>query len=198
MTVAELEQELRRFRHGPGAAPPSGAPRLSVAEALAYRNAGNLPDERGRTLRLVLHVDSEDDLYALDRKRLAYEPDYLDPPTWRRPGSAPVNVVPLRSAAISGRAQSWWEDPQVGKLEERWRTDGTVAGIAVPAEYRSFVYKTVLQLRAAGREVTVDSLAGAIARWTSEADARAIRAALEEANRKARRARRAAEPPPGR
>lgn len=183
MTVAELEQELERFRAGPDAAPPSGAPRLSVAEALAYRNAGNLPDEHGRTLRLVLRIDSEDDLHALDDKRRRYEPDYLDPPLWRRPGSAPVNVVPLRSAAVAGRARPWWQDPEVAALEERWQADGTVDGIAVPAGYRSFVYKTVLQLRRAGREVTVDAVAGAIARWTSEADARLIRSALEEANR---------------
>jgi hypothetical protein len=94
----------------------------------------------------------------------------------------PVNVVPLRSAAVTGRARPWWEDPAVAELEEAWRRDGTVCGLVVPGPYRSFVYKTVLQLRAAGRAVTVGSVAGAIARWTSARDAQVIREALERAN----------------
>src|SRR5918997_3971129 len=95
MNLEELQQELRRLR-APTETPPSGALPLSPEEALARRDAGNPPDGSGRTLRLVLHVSDPPEPGALERKRLLFEPDYHRAPTWRRHGSMPVNVVPLR------------------------------------------------------------------------------------------------------
>jgi hypothetical protein len=96
MSVSELEQELARWREPGTEHGPSAARRLSPAEAMARRDAGNLPDEQGRRLRLVLHVEGGADSAALDARRRHFEPDYHDPPTWRGHDSAPVNVVPLR------------------------------------------------------------------------------------------------------
>ena len=183
MSPEDLERELRRMRAPKNAIEPSDARLLSIDEALAYRDAGNLPDERGRTLRLVLRVDSLEDLEALDRKRLAYEPDFHDPPEWRIAGSRPVNVVPLRAeGVVVPEAGPWWEDEGVADLETEWRAHGTVAGIQVPGDYRGFVFKTVLSLRAAGRDVTPDSIADSIARWLSPEDAARIAGALRRAN----------------
>jgi hypothetical protein len=179
MSTADLERVLARRRGVDAPAPESV--RLSVPEALAYRDAGNLPDDRGRTLRLVLHVAGPDDLAA---KRSLYEPDYHDAPSWRRPGSRPVNVVPLREPGAGAVApDAWWEQPELRALEEEWARSGTVAGIVVPAAYRGFVYKTALSLRGAGIEVTPQSLADSIARWVPADEAEQIRAALREANR---------------
>ena len=181
MNVAELERELAR-RRDPGSAPPSGAPRLSVEEALAYRDAGNLPDEHGRTLRLVLVV-AEAGAGELEARRLVYEPDYLDRPTWRREGSVPINIVPLRTAAAHERgAEAWFDEPALAALEAEWERTGALDGMRVPAEWRGFVFKTVLALRAARREVTIDAVIGSIARWVEPADAGVLRAALLEAN----------------
>ena len=182
MSTPELERELAR-RRGANVA-PSGAPKLSVEEALEIRNAGNLPDGDGRSLRLVLHVEDEKDLENLGLRRLEFEPDYHDAPDWRREGSVPVNVLPLRRAGVEGpRQKGWWEEPDLGGLEQEWARSGSVAGLKVPGEYRSFVYKTVLALQSAGREVTVDSVAGSIARWLPPAEAEEIRTALRAANR---------------
>jgi hypothetical protein len=180
MDTRSLERELIRWRTGDG---PEGQEivALSSDEALDFRNAGNVPDELGRTLRLVLRVDTEADLRDLDSKRLRYEPDYLDPPTWRRAGSKPVNVVPLRPPDVAGSPKPWWEDEAMARLESEWQATGRVAGIAVPAEYRSFVYKTVVALQRVEREVTVDSVAGAIERWVSPEQADEIRTALRRA-----------------
>jgi len=181
MTASELERELARWRGDD--VPPTGAPRLSVESALEFRNAGNRPDADGRTLRLVLHVPNAVSLENLGERRLAFEPDYHDPPSWRRAGSAPVNVVPLRRAGVTGaRRRAWWEDEDLAALEQEWSNSGRVAGLNVPAEYRSFVYKTVLALQGAGRPVTVDSVADSIARWVPEAEAGEIRSALRAAN----------------
>jgi hypothetical protein len=182
MSVADLESELARWRHGEARA-PSHALRLSIAEALEYRDAGNVPDELGRSLRLVLTVDDENDLRSLDAKRLRYEPDYHDPPKWRRRGSVAVNVVPLgREEVARDDAAPWWEDAPIAELESEWQERGTIAGVAVPAQYRGFVYKTVLSLRALGKEVSAESLANSIARWVPRHEAEEIRRALEEAN----------------
>ncbi|HEX2051431.1 MAG TPA: hypothetical protein VHJ34_12505 [Actinomycetota bacterium] len=183
MSTGDLERELRRWREPDAAVPPSNARRLERAEALAYRDAGNLPDELGRTLRLVLVADDARDVAALDDKRRRYEPDYHRPPTWRRAGSAPVNVVPLRAPGVGGPAAGpWWEQADVAELESEWRRTGAVAGVAVPREYRSFVLKTVAALRAAGEPVTPDSIADSIARWLAPDDAARIRAALRAAD----------------
>jgi hypothetical protein len=184
MTAADLERELERFRSATGGAPPSNAVRLSVEDALAFRNAGNRPDDDGRTLRLVLRIDDASELSYLQAKRLVWEPDFHDAPEWRRAGSRPVNVVPLRSPGVTAEEHGpWWEESQVAALEDEWRTRGTAAGLKVPAGYRGFVYKTVLALRAAGREVTPDAVADSISRWVPAAEADRIRIALRDANR---------------
>jgi hypothetical protein len=184
MSTAELEQELARMREPGGDRVPAGAPKLSVEKALAFRAAGNLPDARGRTLRLVLHNDRPGVPGALEARRLLYEPDFHDAPTWRRPGSVPVNVVPV---AIGRRAApapaAWLDDPSLARLEEHWRATGEVDGVRVPAQVRGFVFKTVLALRAAERPVTAETLGASIARWVPEEDARAIAEALHDANR---------------
>ncbi|MGH2729643.1 MAG: hypothetical protein ACRDJI_03450, partial [Actinomycetota bacterium] len=182
-TAADLERELERLRSGEGDVSPSNAVRLSVEEALAFRNAGNLPDDNGRTLRLVLRIDDASELSYLQAKRLVWEPDFHDAPEWRRAGSRPVNVVPLRAPGVTaGDHGPWWEESQVAALEDEWRTRGTAAGLKVPASCRGFVYKTVLALRAAGREVTPDSVADSISRWVPAPEADQIRSALRDAN----------------
>lgn len=178
MSTADLERELARWRDPEAGVPPSNAVALTIAEALAYRDAGNLPDEHGRTLRLVLIARTLDEVKALGRKRALFEPDYHEAPEWRGEGSAPVNVVPLRAPGVSGDPSPWWEDAHVGALEREWRATGRVAGLAVPAEYRGFVFKTVVSLREAGLPVTEDSVAGSIARWLPPEQAEEIRAAL--------------------
>ena len=178
MSTADLEKELARWRHPDAGVPASNALELTIPEALAYREAGNLPDEHGRTLRLVLVARTLDEVKALGRKRAAFEPDYHTAPAWRREGSAPVNVVPLRSPGVEADASAWWEDRDVAELEGEWRDTGRVAGLAVPAEYRGFVFKTVLGLREAGLAVTADSVADSIARWLPPEQADEIRAAL--------------------
>lgn len=187
MSPADLEAELLRWRVPSAEAPPSNASPLSVDDALAYRNAGNLPDELGRSLRLVLLLDDRSDLGSVAVRRLRYEPDYHEAPHWRRVGSKPVNVVPLtppsqeRSQHPSPRP--WWEQPDVAALEEEWRSTGAVAGINVPAEHRGFVYKTVIALRAAGKEISPTTVADSVARWLPPDDARRLRDALLDANR---------------
>lgn len=181
MSVADLETELARWRDPSAAVSPSHAVALSVDEALAYRNAGNVPDELGRTLRLVLFARDPDEVRALSRKREHFEPDYHDAPAWRREGSAPVNVVPLRSPGVAGDASPWWESRDVAELEAEWRATGRVAGLAVPAEVRGFVFKTVVALREAGRPVDVESITGSLARWLSPDQVRQITDAIRAA-----------------
>jgi hypothetical protein len=182
MSVADLEVELRRLRH-PDSTEPSGARRLSQAEALSYRAAGNLPDGRERSLRLVLFVDARSGAPAVDARRRRYEPDYDDAPTWRREGSVPVNVVPLRTSEPEPRApRAWFEDPEVGALEREWQATGAVGGVRIPAEVRGFVLKTILSLRAAGKVVDIESITGSVSRWLSPEDAQWVRSSLEAAN----------------
>lgn len=181
MSTSDLEKELARWRDPAAALPPSNAVALSVEEALAYRNTGNLPDEHGRTLRLVLLARDVEEVRSLGRKRIEYEPDYHEAPAWRREGSAPVNVVPLRSPGVGGDEAPWWESPDVAPLEAEWRATGRIAGLAVPAEYRGFVLKTVVALREAGRPVDVDSLAASLGRWLSPEQVREITGAIRAA-----------------
>jgi hypothetical protein len=183
MSMPTLERELKRWRSPGLELPPTDALRLTIPEALAYRNAGNLPDERGRSLRLVLRVSDAEELKSLPAKRLRYEPDYHDPPTWRRPGSAHVNVVPLRDPEVAGDPRAWWEDPQLAALETEWNETGMVEGLRIPGEFRGFVYKTVLELRAGRRTVDPDTLADSLERWLPPEAAEQIREALREANR---------------
>lgn len=183
MSTADLERELARHRSPGDDLPPSNARPLGIEEALAYRNAGNLPDELDRTLRLVLVIGDASELERLDEKRRRYEPDYLDRPLWRRAGSKPVNVVPLRAqAVVAVEAGPWWEDERMADLEAEWSRAGTAGGVRVPGEFRGFVFKTVAALSAAGRPVTVESIAGAISRWVPKEDADTIAAALRAAN----------------
>lgn len=183
MSTSDLERELARFRASDAEVPASNAVPLSISDALAYRAAGNVPDELGRSLRLVLLVEDTEVLAALDDKRLRYEPDYHDAPTWRNKGSRPVNVVPLRSSGVtSATGEAWWEQPELAALEDEWAATGAVAGMKIPAELRGFVYKTVLALRRAGREVGVDAVADSIERWVPPSEADRIRGALHAAN----------------
>jgi hypothetical protein len=181
MSTADLEIELARWRHPDEVHPPSNARPLSVAEALEYREAGNLPDELGRTLRLVLIAQNDEELAHLHDRRARYEPDFHQAPAWRRAGSRPVNLVPLRGSGVEGRPRAWWDDPQVAALEEEWRRTGRMAGLRVPGEYRAFVLKTVLALRSAGLPVTAQTVADSIARWVPALEAERIRAALRAA-----------------
>jgi hypothetical protein len=64
-------------------------------------------------------------------------------------------------------------------LEEEWRAHGTAAGIPIAGDYRSFVYKTIVALRASGVDVTPDSIAASIARWLSPEDVARIRSSME-------------------
>lgn len=184
MSDADLERELARVRSTGSDLPPSNALPLETEEALEYRNAGNLPDGKGRTLRLVLRIRDASELRTLEVKRLLYEPDFLEAPEWRISGSKAVNVVPLRRQGVGApEGGAWWEQPEVAMLEDEWRRLGTVGGVQVPAAYRSFVFKTVLSLRAVGKAVTVSSIADSIQRWLPLEDALRIRTALEKANR---------------
>lgn len=184
MSVTDLERELVRWRHPSRDLPPSNARRLSTSEALAYRDRGNLEDELGRTLRLVLRIDDQPDAGSLESKRRRYEPDFLDAPEWRRVGSHKINVIPLRARDEVSPAvpDAWWEDPEMGALEEEWSAHGTAAGLVVPGEWRGFVFKTVAALRASGRPVTPDAVGDSVARWLSPEDAERVRASLRAAN----------------
>ena len=176
MSTRELEQLLAAWRSSDRDV-EFGVP-LTVDQALAHRDAGNVPDERDRSLRLVLFVDDE----PLERKRLRYEPDFHQAPEWRRDGSRPVNVVPLRIDVSPDKDEHppWWELPRVKELEQEWRRTGVVAGVEVPAKYRSFVFKTVIALQDAGEPVTAETISGSIARWLSPEDATRVRESLKE------------------
>jgi hypothetical protein len=184
MSTGDLERELARERNPDADTPPSNAVKLTVEQGLAFRDAGNVPDDEGRTLRLVLRIEGADELTRLDAKRLLYEPDFHERPGWRRSGSKPVNVVPLRAPEVSTEArEAWWDRPELKALEDEWRASGTVEGMRVPAAYRGFVYKTVLSLKAAKKEVTSAAIADSIARWLSPEETERIRSALEQAKR---------------
>lgn len=182
MSVGDLEAELAH-RRDPRKPPGPTTLRLSRPEALAFRAAGNIPDTHGRSLRLVLRVDEE----PLASKRLRFEPDFHEAPTWRREGSKPVNVVPLRdeTAAETRSAEvAWWEQPDVARLEQEWRATGSVAGLVIPAAYRSFVLKTIAALHSAGIDVDVESVVGSLSRWLRPEQVDEISSALFEANAK--------------
>jgi hypothetical protein len=183
MSTQDLERELARWR-GDHSQSPGNVLRITTEDALAYRSRGNLPDDKGRSLRLVLLVEDEDDLEGLARKRLIWEPDYHSAPDWRREGSRPVNVVPLRRPGRTSTEVPWWEMPGVRELDQEWNAHGTVAGLKTPAELRGFVYKTVLSLRSAGKQITPDAVADSISRWLPHNEAEQIRAELKKADAK--------------
>jgi len=184
MSTSDLELELQHWRSPDRRRPPSRARRLTNEAALAYRDAGNLPDELDRSLRLVLVVNDTWDLAHLDARRLEYEPDYHDAPTWRRKGSRPVNVVPLRSPGVEPVTKgSWWDDPELEALEREFTERGTAAGVRIPGEFRGFIFKTVLALRSQGREITPQAISDSVSRWLSKEDAARIKTAIDEANR---------------
>lgn len=178
MSVRDLEIELARHRDPQRAHERSGAETLTTEEALAYRAAGNVPDEEGRSLRLVLYVDDE----PLGDKRLRYEPDYHSAPTWRREGSKPINVVPLatRPRVPAETEGAWWDQPDVAPLETEWQRTGAIGGLAIPAELRGFVFKTIVSLRAAGIEVTQRSIVDSVSRWLAPAQVKDLQRAFEE------------------
>lgn len=185
MNTAELERALARLRGGDDPVVPPTAVRLSIDAALAYRDAGNLPDDEGRTLRLVLRIRNASDLESIHDRRLRFEPDHHEAPEWRRRGSVPVNVIPLRPSQFvrPDPPGPWWRRPELARLEQQWQTSGAIDGLRIPAELRGFVYKTILALRAAGIPVTVGSVSDSIQRWTPVSDAERIRQGLEDANR---------------
>ncbi len=182
MSVADLEVELARWRNPDATSAPTNTLALTTQQALAIRNEGNVPDHLGRSLRLVLFVDDQ----PLGVKRLRFEPDFHEAPTWRREGSKPVNVVPLThpqgSSASGHAAAAWWEHPDVAALETSWRETGEVEGVVVPAPYRSFVLKTAASLRAAGAEVSVGSIVDSVARWLDPDQVAELREALKRVN----------------
>ena len=179
MSVGDLEIELARLRGEDR--PPSNAVRVSVEDALSFRNRGNLPDEQGRTLRLALRPDPTGAV-SLDEKRLQYEPDFMDLPDWRKEGSRPINVVPLGRVVTRADSGAWWEDDDMAALELQWNETGEVDGIKIPGAYRSFIYKTIVLLRRTGTDVTVDAISNSIARWLDPEQVKEIRVALVEAN----------------
>lgn len=175
MSVRDLEVELARQRDPRRIEEGSNAVRVTVQEALAYRGRGNLPDDHGRSLRLVLCVDGE----PLGEKRLRFEPDFHSAPSWRKEGSRPINVVPLRqSAAGEAPEVPWWEQPDVAPLEAEWQQTGSVGGIAIPAGFRSFVLKTIASLRAAEVDVTERSILDSVSRWLSPGQVDELREAF--------------------
>lgn len=181
MSVKELERELARLRDP--SQPPTDAPHLTIEEALEARAAGNVPDENGRSLRLVLHVSNVEDVRSLSRRRLEFEPDFHDEPTWRRDGSVPINVVPMRLGPIEPAPdRDWWNEPDIAEPEAEWRRTGKVDDVRIPDGYRGFVFKTVLSLRAAGRPITVETILASVARWLTPEDVATLRDALHEAN----------------
>jgi hypothetical protein len=182
MSPEDLEIELKRWREPGSVTSSSNAQPLSTEAALAHREKGNLPDALGRSLRLVIHVPADAGPGYVEKQRARFEPDFHDAPTWRREGSKPINVVPLRAARAASKREAWWDDPEIAALEQEWRAHGTVAGMNVPGEYRSFVYKTVVALRAADKEVTARTVSDSVARWLGSAEAEALRTALEGTN----------------
>jgi hypothetical protein len=183
MSTEELERMLRWWRTPAAGPDPLPAVRLTIEEALAHRDSGNVPDEHGRTLRLLLLARDRDEVRNLAIKRARYEPDYLDAPVWRREGSKLVNVVPLGGNRGSSQERPWWEEPELAALESEWAATGAIEGLHIPEAYRGFVYKTILSLRAAGRPVDVQSIADSVARWMAPEEVAEIRSALESANR---------------
>jgi len=180
MSTGELERALKAW-HAGDVGLSAGGLALSITEALDIRNAGNVPDEQGRSLRLILVLEDDSNLDRLSSKRLIYEPDFHSAPSWRRQGSRPVNVVPLhRSKGPVQPGRPWWQDPEMKKLEQEWQRTGGVSGVRIPASYRGFVYKTVVALRNAGAEITAAAIADSISRWVPPAEAGRIRAALED------------------
>jgi hypothetical protein len=182
MTPDEVAREVNKWKTSPERA-FAGLTKLSVDEAIAFRNAGNVPDASGRSLRLVITVDPAAGVDSVAERRVTFEPDFHEAPDWRRPGSKPVNVVPLRERSSSPSAQdegAWWDDAQIAPLEAEWKARGTVAGLPVPGEFRSFVYKTVIALQAAGKQITADSVADSVARWVPPKDADRLREALRD------------------
>lgn len=173
MNLTELEGLLARWRAGEQLG-DIGVP-LEIVDALARKRAGNLPDARGRTLRLVLMVDEA----PLEERRALYEPDVHERPDWRRPGSKPVHVVPLKRRRQQEVPYPWWEDPSVKHLEAEWQRSGRIAGVPVPEDYRSFVLKAVASLRVQGKEISARAIADSIERWLLPEDAARLRAALD-------------------
>ena len=183
MSTADLERELTRRRAPDTNVEPSNARRLTVAQALEFRDAGNVPDELDRTLRLVLRIDDTQELATIEERRLEFEPDYQDAPRWRRAESRPINVVPLRRPGIDPATEgAWWENPELAELEREFAQGGSAAGVRVPGEYRGFIFKTVLSLRSQGREVNPRTISDSIARWLSPEDAARIARELNELN----------------
>jgi hypothetical protein len=50
-------------------------------------------------------------------------------------------------------------------LEAEWQRTGAIGELRVPADYRGFVFKTVVSLRTAGIVVTQQAIIDSISRW---------------------------------
>jgi hypothetical protein len=183
MSTEMVERFVARRRARSVDVLPSDALRLTVEEALAYRDAGNVPDERGRSLRLLLQARDRDEVRNLSTKRMHFEPDYHSAPAWRRAGSKPVTIVPLRDEMEPFSGGAWWEEPDLAAMETEWQKHGAIDGLQIPADLRGLLYKTILSLRAARRDVTAQTVADSLARWLLPEEAAEIRSALERANR---------------
>jgi hypothetical protein len=182
MSTDMVEQLLIRRSERSRDVLPAEALALNIQEALAYRDAGNVPDERGRTLRLLLLARDRNDVRDLPTQRARFEPDYHEAPTWRREGSKPVTVVPLRDEMEPSEGAPWWEEPDLAALESEWQASGAIDGVRIPGDLRGFAYKTILSLRAAGRDVNVQTISDSLTRWLLPGEAAQIRSALERAN----------------
>lgn len=183
MTTDEIVREAKRWRSDAEGA-FRGFETLSIDDALRIRDAGNIPDDRGRSLRLVITVTPDAGVDSVSARRLEFEPDFHEEPTWRREGSKPVNVVPLRrrSEASMDKPEAWWEDAKVAPLEKEWVTRGTISGLSVPGEFRSFVIKTVIALQGSGHEVTEEAVLASVSRWLEPTDVERLRRAFGLAN----------------
>ncbi len=175
MSDRDVEIEIARFRGEDR--PASNASPLSIPDALEFRAAGNIPDEMGRCLRIVL----SDEEMPFEKRRLDFEPDLHAAPTWRREGSRPVTLIPLPSGAgkeVKPEEWRWSDDPAMQALEDEWTRTGGAGGLVIPAEFRGFLFKTIATLQDEGREVTIDSVCSSISRWLSPSDVDRIRSAL--------------------
>jgi hypothetical protein len=182
MSTQELESMLRWWRESDTEECPVAAEQLTIEDAIAFRDAGNVPDEHDRSLRLLLFARDRDELLNLSMKRAHFEPDFHDAPTWRRKGSRPVNIVPLRMDVEAADDRPWWAEPELAAMESEWTSSGAIEGLRIPEAYRAFVYKTILSLRAGGRAVTVESVVDSVARWLAPEETAEIRSALQRAN----------------
>ena len=74
----------------------------------------------------------------------------------------------------------------MAELEAQWQRTGAVSGVNIPGDLRGFLFKTILALRAAGKEISVEALSASVSRWLQPDDVARIGDALRRANPPAR------------